>query len=43
MIGAIAKSNNNQSENYLQDYDKDGDDYLNIEEVMGLVCTLASS
>ena len=41
MIGAIAKSNNNQSENYLNDYDKDQDDYLTIDEAMGLVIMLA--
>lgn len=43
MIGAIMKSNNNQSENYLIDHDKDQDDYLTIDEAMGLVVTLASA
>ena len=43
MIGAIAKSNNNQSENYLNDHDKDQDNYLTIDEVMGLVITMATS
>lgn len=42
MIGAIAKSNNNQSENYMIDHDKDQDDYLTIDEVMGLVITMAT-
>ncbi len=43
MIGAIAKSNNNQSENYLSDFDKDQDDYLTIDETMGLVVMLATA
>ena len=43
MIGALAKSNNNQSENYLNDHDKDQDDYLTIDEVMGLVIMLATA
>lgn len=43
MIGAIAKSNNNQSENYLNDHDKDQDDYLTIDEAMGLVIMLATA
>lgn len=42
MVGAIAKSNNNQFENQMLEHDKDQDDYLTIEEVMSLVVQMAS-
>jgi len=42
LVGAIMTSNNNQSENHLIDVDKDNDGYLTIDEVIGLVITMAS-
>ena len=42
LLGAIITSNNDQCENYFKDYDKDGDEFLNIEETIGMVIAIAS-
>lgn len=41
MIGAIVNQNNNQSEDFLQEQDKDNDGYFTIDEVIGLVIAIA--
>ena len=37
MLGAILTSNNDQTENYFNDFDKDQDGFLTIDETIALV------
>lgn len=41
MLGAIIVSNNDISENYFREFDKDQDGCLNIEEVIQMVISIA--
>ena len=40
---AIIAEINNQNENFMQDFDKDGDGFLTIEEMIELVTTIATN
>ena len=41
IAATIARANNNQHESMLLEHDKDQDDYLNVEELIGFIGAMA--
>lgn len=37
LFGAIFSTNNDLSENYFKDFDKDGDEFLTVDETIAMV------
>lgn len=42
LFGAIFSTNNDLSENYFKDFDKDADDYLSVDETIAMVIQVTS-
>lgn len=42
LFGAIFSTNNDLSENYFKDFDKDADDFLTVDETIAMVIQVTS-